>query len=119
MDLRRTHLLGERVRLGEEKPVEEGERERRVCFAEDVVGRRDVQQHDLDDRVRVVRGHAVSDALHSKMFLSARPWIVSKIGGTYCTAIMSDNGELVVPKMLPVHLRQPKLIYLAHLGIPT
>jgi len=55
------HLLGERLRLGEEEPVPVGEAEFPAGVLEGVPGRDDVQYRELGDRIRVVERHPVTD----------------------------------------------------------
>ena len=55
------HVLGERLGLGEEKPVPVAQAEGHVGVVEGVPGGDDVQHRDLGDRLRVVEGHPVAD----------------------------------------------------------
>jgi hypothetical protein len=55
------HLLGERLRLGEEEPVPVSEAEFPAGVLEGVPGRDDVQHRELGDRIRVVECHPVTD----------------------------------------------------------
>jgi hypothetical protein len=55
------HLLGERLRLGEEEPVPVAEAELSAGVLEGVPGRDYVQYRELGDRVRVVERHPVTD----------------------------------------------------------
>jgi hypothetical protein len=55
------HLLGERLRLGEEEPVPVAEAEFSVGVLEGVPGRDDVQYREPGDRVLVVERHPVTD----------------------------------------------------------
>jgi hypothetical protein len=55
------HLLGKRLRLGEEEPVPVAKAEFSVGVLEGVPGRDDVQYRELGDHIRVVECHPVTD----------------------------------------------------------